>query len=274
MDAFTESMVSGLLPIVRLEGLLVYEEDGSMKRFVVIVTSMLIIFVFIALNYLLWDRESLVTQGESNQASIETLTRMNMALNQEKSKLEQQAADQKKQMEGLEEKIEGLEAGIFEQKRMTDEKIDFILRMKEQINKGPVETMTLGWVENIIEKKYSEAYLKGGASCSFWGNYWTLGIFTDYFDQNVEKIELVQSEESRPVVKVVPIKTPDWETSVYIRVQVSLREGAEETCLKQGENVLHMTATYIERLNQWMITSVFSEEASLQELAEPNKVGE
>ena len=39
-----------------------------MKRFVVIITSLLIIFVFVALNYLLWDRESLVTLRESNQA--------------------------------------------------------------------------------------------------------------------------------------------------------------------------------------------------------------
>lgn len=245
-----------------------------MKRFVVIVTSLLIIFVFIALNYLLWDRESLVTQGESNQASIEALTRMNMTLNQEKGNLEQQAAEQKKQMENLEDRIKGLETELAIQKSATDDKVKFILNMKEHINPGPVKAMTLEWVNNIIEKKYSEAFLKGGASCSFWGNYWSLRIFGDYFDQNVEQIQLVQNGESKPIIEAVPIKTPDWEMSVYARVHVTLREGAEQAYLKQGENVLHMTCTYAERLDQWIITSVFSEEAALQETADSNAGGE
>ena len=245
-----------------------------MKRFVVIVTSLLIIFVFIALNYLLWDRESLVTQGESNQASIEALSRMNMTLNQEKNNLEQYAADLKKQIESLEDTIQGLKNDITIQESITEEKVRFILSMKEQIDPRPVEIMTLEWVNSIIGKKYSEAYLKGGTSCSFWGNYWSLRTFADYFDQNVEQIELVQNGDSKPTIEVIPISTPDWEMSVYVRVQVTLREGAEQTYLKKGENVLHMTCTYTERLDQWSITSVFSGEATLQESTDTKKTGE
>lgn len=244
-----------------------------MKRFVVIVTSLLIIFVFIALNYLLWDREALVTQGESNQASIEALTRMNMTLNQEKSNLEQQAADLKKQIEGLEGKIKGLENDIVIQKSITEDKTKFIVSMKEHIDSSPVRTMTLDWIDNINGAEFSEAYLKGGASCSFWGNYWSIQVLSDYFDQNVEQIKIMQDEESKPIIDIIPIKTPDWEMSVYIRVQVTLKEGAKQDFLKQGENVLHMTCNYMERLNQWMITSVFSEEATSQEASDPDAAG-
>jgi cell division protein FtsB len=233
---------------------------------------MLIIFVFIALNYLLWDRESLVTQGESNQASIEALTRMNMTLNQEKSNLEQQASELKKQIEGLEDGIKGLEAELVIQKKVTEDKTKFILSMKEHINPSPVRTISLEWINNIMDGKYSEAYLKGGASCSFWGNYWSLRIFTDYFDQNVEQIQFMQNGEAEPNIDVIPIKTADWEMSVYIRVHVTLKEGAEQNYLKQGENVLHMTCTYVERLDQWMITSVFSEEAD-GETVQPQQSG-
>ncbi len=232
-----------------------------MKRFVMIVTSFLILIVFIALNYLLWDRESLVTEGKSNQASIETLTRMNMALNQEKSRLEQQAADLQKQIEGLEEKIKGLQTDVFSQKQITENRTSFIMNMKSHINTEPVRAMTLNWIKGIQGKKYPEAYLESGTNCSFWGNYWTLRIFSDYFDQNVEQIQLVMDgEKSQPIVEVVPIKTPDWEMSVYIRVFVDLRDGAAQDYLKQGENILHLTCTYSERLDKWMITSVFSEE--------------
>ena len=242
-----------------------------MKRFVVIITSLLILFVFIALNYLLWDRESLVTQGENNQASIEALTRMNMTLNQEKNSLEQHAAELKQQILGLEDKIKEISAELSNQKRDTDEKVKFIIDMKEHINPKPVETMVLEWVSSINEKKYSEAYLKGGENCSFWGNTWPARIFSNYFDENVEQIQFVRDGESQPVIEVVPIKTPDWEMSVYVRVHVTLKEGADQAYLKPGGNVLHITCTYAQQLDQWTITSIFSEEATLQESSDPGE---
>ena len=239
-----------------------------MKRFVVIITSLLIIFVFVALNYLLWDRESLVAQGESNLANIDTLTRMNMTLNQEKNTLEQQVTDLKKQIQNLEGRIKGLEGEINIQKSVTEEKVKMVMDMKDQINPVPVKTMTLEWVNNIMEKKYSEAYLKGGTSCSFWGNYWSMRSLADYFDQNIEQIQLVKNEESKPIIEVIPINTPDWEMSVYIRVDVTLKDEAELDYLKEGENVLHMTCNYVQRLDQWTITSVFSEKANKPEAAD------
>ena len=75
-----------------------------MKRFVVVVTSLFIIFVFIALNYLLWDRESLVSMGENSQASIEALGRINMALNEDKSRLEKQIEELNNQIKTGNEK--------------------------------------------------------------------------------------------------------------------------------------------------------------------------
>ena len=105
-----------------------------MKRFVVIITSILVLFVFIALNYLLWDRENLVTQGKDNQASIETLTRMNMTLNQEKSRLEQQVTELQKQIQGLEDKVKELQSNVLEQKKIADERTSFITKLKTQLD--------------------------------------------------------------------------------------------------------------------------------------------
>lgn len=232
-----------------------------MKRFVVIITSILVLFVFIALNYLLWDRENLVTQGKDNQASIETLTRMNMTLNQEKSRLEQQVTELQKQIQGLEDKVKELQSNVLEQKKIADERTSFITKLKTQLDIEPVREKSVTWINTIQSKKYTEAFRWGGVSCSYWGNYWTLRIFTDYFDQNVEQIQVVLDEEtSQPVVEVVPIKTPDWEMSIYMRVNVTLKDGAVLDFLKPGENILHLTCTYGETLEQWTITSVFSEE--------------
>ena len=174
----------------------------------------------------------------------------------------------KKQIQNLEGRIKGLEGEINIQKSVTEEKVKMVMDMKDQINPVPVKTMTLEWVNNIMEKKYSEAFLKGGTSCSFWGNYWSMRSLADYFDQNIEQIQLVKNEESKPIIEVIPINTPDWEMSVYIRVDVTLKDEAELDYLKEGENVLHMTCNYVQRLDQWTITSVFSEKANKPEAAD------
>lgn len=235
-----------------------------MKRFVVIVASLLIILVFIALNYLIWDRESLVTLRESNQDSIDTLNRMNMSLNQEKSRLEQQTEELRNQIEVLEENITNLEKDIQQQKNITNERNRFILNMKSHIDTLPVQTITIDWVNRLNEKGYAEAYLKSSAECNFWGNRWSMRMFEEYFNENVEQIQLLR-EESNPNIDVIPIQTPDWEMSVYVHVLVDLKEGAPHNYLNQGENIVHLTYTYSERLDQWMITSVFSEEIAKEE---------
>jgi hypothetical protein len=53
--------------------------------------------------------------------------------------------------------------------------------------------------------------------------------------------------------------------SVYVRVNVTLKEGAIQDYLKQGENILHLACTYGEKTDQWTITSVFSEEVAAKE---------
>lgn len=236
-----------------------------MKRFVVIITSFLIILVFIAMNYLLWDRESLVALKESNQDSIDTLTRMNMTLTQEKNRLEQQTEDLNEEIASLKEKIRNLEMDVLDQKRAVTEKEKFILNMKEQMDTAPVKIMALNWVNSLNQKKYTDAYLNGGTSCSYWGNIWTVRIFSEYFDQNVEQIELLLNREnSEPQIEVISIKIPNWDMSVYIRVNVVLKEGASDEFLKQGENILHLACTYSEQMGQWVITSVYSEEVETE----------
>jgi cell division protein FtsB len=245
----------------------IYPEGGwDMKRFIVIITSLLIIFVFVALNYLIWDRESLVALSESNQSSIDTLTRLNMTLNQEKNRLEQQIEELNKQIEELNEKIKNIESDVRDKQLISDEKTRFIQTLKSHIDLTPLKKTMLNWVNSLSEKNYTEAYLEGGTDCSFWGNYWTMRIFSDYFEQNVDKMQVAVDEETGLAkIEVVPIKTPDWEMSVYIHVNVTLADDGIEDYLKQGANVLHLTCTYDERLEQWMITSVFSEEVTIQE---------
>ncbi len=237
-----------------------------MKRFVVIVTSLLIIFVFIALNYLLWDRESLVTLGESKQASIDALSRINMTLSEDKNRLEQRNEELNSQLKSQEDKIKALETDIFNQQILIDDKTQFIMELKTQINPEPIQTATMGWIEALSEKSYSAAFIKSGSSCRFWGNIWSLRIFTDFFDKNVKQIQLFQLDENNLIaIEIFPSDTPDWEMIVLLHVDIVLTEDSDQEYLASGENVLRFTYTYSDRLEQWQISSIENEKAENQE---------
>jgi predicted RNase H-like nuclease (RuvC/YqgF family) len=232
-----------------------------MKRFVIVIISLSIFIILIALNYLLWDRENLVAAGESSQANIDALTRINMTLNQEKSRMEQETEKLKAQIEALQGKIEDLETEINKRNVLVDDMRKFIQSIKMKIDVEPIKKVTTDWVTSLREKRYSDAYLSGSANCVYWGNNWSMRMFSDYFEQNVENIQLLFDEEkSRTAIEVIPVKTSDWEMSVYARVQVTLKEGALQDYLKPGKNIIHLVYTYSERVEQWYITSVFSEE--------------
>jgi len=231
-----------------------------MKRFVVIITSLLIIFVFIALNYLLWDRESLVTLRESNQASIDALSRINMNLSEENSKLSRQVEEMRGQIEALNGKVSELEADNQEKQLVIEEQKQFILDLKANINPEPVKTEANEWINAISEKNFDKAFLKSSVSCSFWGNNWTPRIFYNYFVQNVKDIKpILDAEKNEIQIEVIPYQTADFNIKAVIRVQVELTEKAIDEYLKQGENIIELDFTYDDRLEQWAITSVSSE---------------
>lgn len=237
-----------------------------MKRFVVIITSLLIIFVFVALNYLLWDRESLVTLRESNQASIDALSRINMSLGEEKTRLEEKNRTLTEQVKELERKIEELEANIEAQQGEFDSKAEFLLAMKKQLNPLPVRTAALEWIDLLYQKSYSSAFMAGESNCMYWGKAWNLRHFTEYFEKNIEKIELMLvGEEQQPVIEVVPSSTPDWNVNVSVHIQAELKENADDSLLKPGENVLNLIYTYNERVEKWLIISVTSEAVEAEE---------
>lgn len=231
-----------------------------MKRFVVVVTSLLIIFVFIALNYLLLDRESLVSIRESNQASIDALSRINLDLSEEKSKLSRQVEEMREQIENLNERINELENSNAEQQQIIDKQNKLILELKALINPEPVKNETLDLINYISEKNLDKAYLKFSSLCSFWGNNWTRRIFTNYFAHNVKDIKpVIDPENNEPAVEVVPYQTSDFNIKVTARVQVDLADKSISEYLKEGENVVEMDFTYDDMLEQWVITSITSE---------------
>ena len=231
-----------------------------MKRFVVIITSLLLIFVFIALNYLLWDRESLVTLRESNQASIDALSRINMNLSEENNKLQLQTEELREEITDLERKVIGLEESSREQQLVMDWQKEFILTLKDKINPEPVRIEAIDWISSISEEQFDKSYHKSTTLCTFWGNSWTPKSFANYFEENVEDIRLIMDIDSNdPLIEIIPEQTVDYNIRALIHTQVVLKEEAIDEYLQDGVNIIKLDFTYSDRLEQWVIISVNSE---------------
>ncbi|AGC69258.1 hypothetical protein Cst_c22980 [Thermoclostridium stercorarium subsp. stercorarium DSM 8532] len=240
-----------------------------MKRFVAIVTSLFIIFVFIALNYLLWDRESLVNLKESNQASIDALSRINMNLSEENSKLTRQIEEMRAQIEELNEKITELENANSEQQNVINEMNQFIVNLKSHINPEPIISEAYEWINSLSEKNFDKALPKFSALCTFWGNNWSPRMFANYIVHNVNYIRpVLDTDTSKPLIEIIPYQTPDFNVKAVIKVEVDLNEKGITEYLKDGLNIIELDFTYNDRLEQWIITSVTSESAENSESAE------
>ena len=63
--------------------------EFAMKKFVVVMISVIVLFVFIMLNYLVWDKEKLQNQRESDRIEQDWLRGQNRILSTTVSELEE-----------------------------------------------------------------------------------------------------------------------------------------------------------------------------------------
>ncbi|MCX7923757.1 MAG: hypothetical protein N3B21_17370 [Clostridia bacterium] len=133
-----------------------------MKKLVLILICTLILTVFIAFNYLLWDREDKIKSIESLNSSssvkiedlqkkIETLDYINKQLREDISDLDDQNTRLRSEKKQAEEASQAIK-GELEQKN------EVINKLKQEMDTASLEAIVKKWVENIDSTKYEAAY--------------------------------------------------------------------------------------------------------------------
>lgn len=136
-----------------------------MKRLILVLVSTLLLAVFIAFNYLLWEREGreeklrqLENNNASNSASMNTLNREIKNLEEENSNLEKDINELKNLNLSLQSDVQKQKedkATALNEVYSRNELIDVL---KKLLNTSTFEEMMKKWVESIDLQKYEEAY--------------------------------------------------------------------------------------------------------------------
>ncbi len=136
-----------------------------MKKLVLVMVSVLLLALFIAFNYLLWDRESKLNElknleftNSSNNASINAQNREIKRLEDENNSFQETIGELQKDKESLQQRITQLESEKLQTSQETKHKIDVINYLKQNAAPEVFEAPVKKWVEAVGAGNYSEAY--------------------------------------------------------------------------------------------------------------------
>lgn len=92
-----------------------------MKKFVIVMITILVLFVFLMVNYLLWDKENLLKQTESDKIEQDWLRGQNRTLQSTVNEQEQAIKALEKEKNQLSTRISGLEQELKRINSLTED---------------------------------------------------------------------------------------------------------------------------------------------------------
>jgi hypothetical protein len=136
-----------------------------LKNLVLIMVFILIITVFIAFNYLLWDRENFQEINYSKTAAIDAFSKQLRNLEERNKLLETNIVEMEKDIEEINQKnellakqLEAKEKEIESINSKLNNKEQFIQILKNQIELSPIKDIVKDWVDKINNGDYEGAY--------------------------------------------------------------------------------------------------------------------
>ncbi len=237
-----------------------------MKKFVVIMISAIVLFVFLMLNYLVWDKENLQKQRESDRIEQDWLRGQNRILSttvedleQANKKLENEIASNKNEISDLEERLRS--ASLKEANNLQEiQKQAEALNTFKGLMEDDVKQVTEKWFLNITQKNYSDSISFLDEDFTLWGESYTEKEYTDL----ISKIESISiAEEGNSAQKSTFTVFEDGEPHIVrasLLVNAYIAKDAEKSLphLVDGLNTLEVGFIYNSESKNWVIMHVIT----------------
>jgi len=237
-----------------------------MKKFVVVMISAIILFVFLMLDYLVWDKEKLQNQRESDKIEQDWLRGQNRILTTTvdeleaaKKKLEEEIASQEKEISSLEEELRDArqkEVNYLKENQKQKEALDtFKSLMKED-----VKLITQKWFSSITQKAYHDSFAFLGKDFTLWGKSYEEKEYIDLIS-NIISISLAEKRDSgqESVFTILSGGEPNI-IQASLLVDAYIEEDAHEILpqLVNGINNLEVGFVYDADKENWVILYVIT----------------
>lgn len=230
-----------------------------MKKFFLVMIFALLIAVFIAFNYLLWDRESKLAEiknlesvNASYSASISVQKREIGALEDEIKNLNNQIQQYRAEIEKLQKEKEDAISEKLQDEAELRAKIDLINVLKENADIGFLSRPVVSWAEALNNGSYDEAYSIEFAGVPQKDRNVSLGTYVEQMESTVAKIEITE-------IKMDRFRgSASGEIYLNVTLNVTLRENANVSVSRfsEGENEMSVKLDYSKDKKGFVISSM------------------
>lgn len=236
-----------------------------MKKFVIVMISLLVLFVFLMLNYLLWDKENLLRQRDTDKIEQDWLRGQNLTLQSTIEELERSNQTLKTQNDSQQSRIVELEQQVSQALQKENETLkeiqstDEALRNYKSFMGDKLNEVAAQYFSEISAQKLEESWTFLEKDCKLWGNNYSLESYIEFIAaiQSIMIVEENKESEKKPFT-LLEDQGGAYEIKAQIQVTASIREENEEGFenLKNGDNTLEVIFTYDPDTTHWAITSL------------------
>lgn len=233
-----------------------------MKKFVVVMISLLVLFVFLMLNYLVWDKENLIKQRDTERLEQDWLRGQNLTLQSTVEELQRSIDFLKSENDTQRNRIVELERQVSEALQKENSNLLEIQEQKEALRyyksfmEDQIYQVAAQFFSYLSSENTEESWAFLDKGCQLWGKSCS-------YDQYIELISGIKTIEIKED-KTSEIKSfllladqgTAYEIKTQILVEVSLHEEKEFTHLDSGENTLEVIFTYNTETAHWAISSL------------------
>ncbi|HEX9062089.1 MAG TPA: hypothetical protein VF941_18080 [Clostridia bacterium] len=229
-----------------------------MKNFVLVVISAIVLTVFIALNYLLWDRETRMKSFEnfkdSQNVNIDSLKRQLDAITKENENLKEKNNEISENVKYLEDGKNKLNIEKDSLRKKLQEANDIITAVESKIDMKPVELIVKRWVDGINGRQPEVAYNMQYKNIFSTSSAISMDEFRNVYSKGVASIRLKS-------VKPYQGKTPEdmsGQLLFVVSLEVKKDIGAEPGFFSDGINDKIFVLKLDQKSNAWVIVDVIS----------------
>jgi len=233
-----------------------------MKKFVLVMACMPLLVIFIALNYLLWDRENkekdirdLEYSKASSNASINALGREIKALEDENQALREKLEEADKKFKELEAYRDRLEKEKDEINKTLLHKVDVINRLKQEVDPKVLEAPVRKWIESIDAGDYESAYDIQTSEFIEKMGFSDLADFRKGCESSIKNIKLKSIK-----LYTEPTRSNTTADILFLTtLEVKKAEGGNTGKIQfdEGLNERFFAINYNKERNMWMVSDIF-----------------
>jgi predicted RNase H-like nuclease (RuvC/YqgF family) len=229
------------------------------KKLVLLLVCAMLMTVFIALNYLLWDKEqntqnikSLEYKNDDKDATINALGREIKNLEDASKEYNNRIKILESNNSELQNKYDESMQTQQESKELLERKNDIITVLKQQADLKPLEALIKKWAESIDKGQYETAYKIELQHFKDNGEIISLNEYSDSFKKAVKNIKVKAVKLYNEEVQGLD----DADIVFLVTFDVNKVENSESGMFTEGDNDKLFSMTYDKDQGGWIISDI------------------